>query len=484
MRHGIFFMATGIMFAWSAALQAGEPFTQAVITQVTNDVKIVNKETHAIHPAALNDVLVAPDILQTGPRSRCELRFKDGTVTRVAANTAFSMDPYSRGINLDQGSILFHAPHGMGGGNIQTSTATAAVTGTTITVSTTANGGFQVMALEGQCDVKVADGGSTSIKPGQLTFVLPGQKSPSPAVNFNLQQVVARSPLIQGFSTHLDSMSKIIAIAEEKEKSAAELGTANENYSNLSLLAPLLGFQGTGEDQLRARVIAVKGVATYDYLDSANVRISAPSSLPIGAIIRTGADGELLISPYPGVESFVGPNSEIRVTKIEQVSGIFPPQILVDLDQGKMVTQTNDSFIGVMQVQTPQGIFTPQGGAFLTSFSSNLVGISASLGGSFSSTMQNGERNVVADGLAFAVQGVGQSAATSIGTMSVSGLVAFQSTLIQMGELIASSKQNNNVNTLQQTLSIIPLTVQDAILTDFIAPPSPTPAPTVSPVLP
>lgn len=464
-----------------AVLQAEETFKQAVVTQAVNDVKIVAKLTHTALPASENGVVKAPDIVQTGPQSRCELKFNDGTVTRVGSNTSFSMEPASRGINLEQGSILFHSPAGMGGGRIQTAAATAAVTGTTIVVSATANGGFKVMALEGHCDVRVPGGGATTIGPGQLTFVLPGQTNPAPAMDFNLHQVVASSVLVNGFASPLASLGKINVIALEKDKSGVDLG--NSGGGLLSMLGGVMGAADSNMDQLRARVVNVKGVATYDYLDSSNVQIVAPSSLPVGTIIRTGADGEVLISPFPGDLTFIGPNSEARITKIQQGNSIFLPQIQVDLDTGKMITQTDSSFAGVTQVRTPQGIFTPQGGAFLTTFN-NLIGTATSMGGSFTSALQNGEGNVVEDGLMLGVQGTGTGAVASIGTMGVGSLLNFQTALIQMGELVSTATQDSTQQTTQQSFTTTQPTIRDAILTDFIAPPNQVNASAVSPVLP
>lgn len=123
---------------------------QSQFTQVVNDVQIISAAEQSAKAAAVNDILAMPDILRTGVASRAELVAQDQTVTRVGASTIFSFDPTSRTIDLKQGSLLFHAPHGKGGGSIHTGAATASVLGTTVIVATTTNGGFKVLALEGQ----------------------------------------------------------------------------------------------------------------------------------------------------------------------------------------------------------------------------------------------------------------------------------------------------------------------------------------------
>ena len=110
---------------------------QSKVTQVVNDVQIISAADQQQKAAAVNDTFSMPDILKTGPSSRAELVAADETVTRVGANTIFSFDPANRSINLKQGSLLFHSPHGKGGGTIHTGSATASVLGTTLIVTTT-----------------------------------------------------------------------------------------------------------------------------------------------------------------------------------------------------------------------------------------------------------------------------------------------------------------------------------------------------------
>ncbi len=148
-------------------------FKQAKFTQVVNSVQVITPD-QARHAAAVDDIFKMPDILRTGPNSRAELVASDDTITRVGANTIFSFDPASRTIDLQQGSVLFHSPHGKGGGTIHTGSATASVLGTTIIVTTTPNGGFKILVLEGEAEVHFLNGLHATLTPGQMTFVLPG----------------------------------------------------------------------------------------------------------------------------------------------------------------------------------------------------------------------------------------------------------------------------------------------------------------------
>ncbi|HEX3890421.1 MAG TPA: FecR family protein, partial [Verrucomicrobiae bacterium] len=181
---------------------------QSKFTQIVNNVEVISAADKLRHDAAVNDVFLMPDVLRTGPNSRAELAATDGTITRVGANTIFSFDQSSRTIDLQQGSLLFHSPHGKGGGTIRTGSATASVIGTTIIITATPNGGFKLLDLEGQAEVRYLSGLKQSLQPGQMTFILPAG-SASPIVVFRLDAETKGSALVSGFNTPLDSTSKI-----------------------------------------------------------------------------------------------------------------------------------------------------------------------------------------------------------------------------------------------------------------------------------
>jgi hypothetical protein len=190
-------------------LHAAADLKQSKVTQVVNDVQIISAADQSKKSATVNDDFNMPDILRTGPSSRAELVAPDQTVTRVGANTIFSFDPANRTINLKQGSLLFHSPHGKGGGTIHTGSATASVLGSTLIVTTTASGGFKVLALEDEAEIKFLNGLKQKLQPGQMTFVLPGGNQASPVIIFRLDDLVGNSQLVKGFSRDLPSLPLI-----------------------------------------------------------------------------------------------------------------------------------------------------------------------------------------------------------------------------------------------------------------------------------
>ena len=200
---------------------------QSKLTQVVNDVQIISAGDQKQKSATVNDLFSMPDILRTGTASRAELVAQDETVARVGANTIFSFDPANRTIDLKQGSLLFHSPHGKGGGTIHTGSATASVLGTTLIVTTTPNGGLKVLDLEGEVEVKFLNGLKQKLDPGQMTFILPGGNQLAPVIIFRLDELTQNSLLGKGFSQSLDSLP-LIKNQVEKQIKLIQSGKASD----------------------------------------------------------------------------------------------------------------------------------------------------------------------------------------------------------------------------------------------------------------
>jgi hypothetical protein len=191
---------------------------ESKVTQVVNDVQIISAADQTKKDAAINDLFIMPDILRTGLASRAELVAADETVTRVGANTIFTFDPASRTINLKQGSLLFHSPHGKGGGTIHTGSATASVLGSTLIVTTTPNGGFKVICLEDEVHIKLPNGRHQYLDPGQMTYILPGGGHLAPIILFRLDDLTMHSLLVKGFVHPLPSMPLVVREIDKQTK--------------------------------------------------------------------------------------------------------------------------------------------------------------------------------------------------------------------------------------------------------------------------
>lgn len=234
--------------ARSATTEQPMPFAKAEIRQVVNEVSIIYRDSLEKLVAQVEQTLQAPDILETGRRSRAELIAEDGTITRVGSNTLFSFEPTKRQINLEKGSVLFHSPKGKGGGQIISNAATASVVGTTIIVAATTDGGFKILCLEGQAKITFANGATLTLNPGQMSFVLPttdkaGSSSgkPGQVLNFDLDKMLADSALVHGFDDELPSQALIDA-AMQAQQMAIENGNLTETET------VILGLSNDGQN--------------------------------------------------------------------------------------------------------------------------------------------------------------------------------------------------------------------------------------------
>jgi hypothetical protein len=233
----------GLFVCGSLIARAAAPLTESVFTEIINDAKVVTAATSAATPAKTNDLFKAPDLVRTGPASRVELTAADSTITRIGANTIFTFEPGGRSIYLERGSVLFHTPAGKGGGAIKHGGASAAVLGTTIIGAILVDGSFKIMVLEGQCLVTLRDGSTMTLNAGQFVIIPPnGNNFGQGVMNFNIQQLVARLLLLQGFSHPLSSLP-LINDAIQQQNTAIANGTAG-SFAPFDLVAAGLDLTG------------------------------------------------------------------------------------------------------------------------------------------------------------------------------------------------------------------------------------------------
>ena len=210
------------LLAARLGIASAAQFSESTITEIIKDVNVIPATITASSPAALNQVVKAPDMVRTGAASRAELTAPDKTITRVGANTVFSFDAKDRVLNLQKGSLLFHSPKGIGGGTIKSGGASAAVLGTTLVVSATPDGGFKVILLEGRGRVVLPNERSAGLHAGQMVYVLPGDKGFSGVLEINLAKLVAGSLLLTGFSHELPSAQLIQAAVNAQNQELAK----------------------------------------------------------------------------------------------------------------------------------------------------------------------------------------------------------------------------------------------------------------------
>jgi hypothetical protein len=203
------------------SLFAAAPLTESTFTEIVKEVNVVDASTKSATPAKLSELFKAPNLVRTGRDSRTELTAPDETITRVGANSVFSFEPMGRTLQLEQGNVLFHSPKGKGGGTIKSHGISAAVLGTTLIVSATADGGIKVILLEGSGSITLDNGRKVTLRAGQMVYLQPGGKTFSAVLDINLQLLVENSNLVNGFAHPLPSLTQIQSAIGVQRKALA-----------------------------------------------------------------------------------------------------------------------------------------------------------------------------------------------------------------------------------------------------------------------
>jgi FecR protein len=180
----------------AVAVEAG-PLTEAKVTKIVNEVKIVDPAKGG-RPAALADVIKDEIGLETGLKSRSELLFQDNTLTRLGPETYFSFHSGTREMSLQQGTMLLQVPKGLGGAKIHSASVTASITGTTIMMEYVPNKNIKVLVLEGSLRLsnKGLLGDSVVLHPGQMVIMPPKARTIPEPVTVDLKKVVNTSSLV------------------------------------------------------------------------------------------------------------------------------------------------------------------------------------------------------------------------------------------------------------------------------------------------
>ncbi|HEY8932700.1 MAG TPA: FecR family protein [Rariglobus sp.] len=162
------FLSLAALLLVAQLTQAAESFQSAKITFIQKDVAVADLKVLAPdangevkrREASLNETVTKDNAVVTGQKSRAELQFNDGTITRLGQLTSFSFTQGTRTAQVKQGTALFVVPKGMGGTTIQAGPVTAAITGTTLLVQVV-DGRVLVYVYEGSVvvDGKTIEGG-------------------------------------------------------------------------------------------------------------------------------------------------------------------------------------------------------------------------------------------------------------------------------------------------------------------------------------
>lgn len=161
-------LAAGAMPGVTANKLFAAGYSKAEFTRLHNQVNVLKGE-EAPKPATVGQEITNITSVATGADSRAELRFPDQSLTRIGANSRFTLKGDGRTLDLDAGVMMLQVPKKMGGAKVRTAAVTAAVTGTTVLFEYLPGGFVKLICVEGSVDL------SMNKNPGQFVTINAGQ---------------------------------------------------------------------------------------------------------------------------------------------------------------------------------------------------------------------------------------------------------------------------------------------------------------------
>ena len=196
---------------------------EARVTQVVRDVNLVAPHDTA-RPARLNDNVTGGSAIRTGANSRAELTFADLTITRVGANSIFTLDQAGRNVDVESGAILLRVPKNSGGARIRSSALTAGITGTTVMFELHPRNYAKLIVLEGNSQAWLTKypGTKITLHAGQMIMVKGGAMRLPEPIDIDEGLVLRTATLITEFPP-LPSQDLMRRVAESQKKSGGPL---------------------------------------------------------------------------------------------------------------------------------------------------------------------------------------------------------------------------------------------------------------------
>jgi ferric-dicitrate binding protein FerR (iron transport regulator) len=173
-----------LVFSLSFNNPAHSDSSKAIILSMHNKVQAKSVVDPVWQMAHIDKNLSGGDSIRTGVASRVEVKYSDGTITRLGPNSVMRINqdssPKRTGIRLLLGKLWLKVTKGNGLLKIQTPTAVASVLGTELFVSNDEKNVSHVTTLEGLVEVTDNQGDKTLVKPGEWVEIAPGKKMETP----------------------------------------------------------------------------------------------------------------------------------------------------------------------------------------------------------------------------------------------------------------------------------------------------------------
>jgi len=209
---------SAILLASAAAspLRAAS-FTEAEFTRLFNEVKVL-KSNVAPRDAVVGGQIDAVTSVATGEDSRAEMRFPDKSLTRLGANSRFTLRGDKRTLELDEGVMLLQVPKKMGGAKVRTAAVTAAVTGTTVLFEYVKGGFVKLIVIEGSVDLYFNDkpGVFKTVNAGEMIIMQVDSNFIPDPVDVDLNLLLRTSKLISADDVGTPNLKQVAEAAKEQ----------------------------------------------------------------------------------------------------------------------------------------------------------------------------------------------------------------------------------------------------------------------------
>jgi hypothetical protein len=191
-----FLASLAIFTAWTPPLFAG-PLKDAKINHAVNDVRVMDA-ANAEHPAVQQEVLPIGSYICSGLQSRAEVLFADQTLTRLGAETSVRINPHSRDLLLDHGTLLIQVPKFRGDTRVHTGSLTASVGSATFLIEHLPAKSVKIAVLDGELRIAVDGflGDSIILTPGKMLITKPDVRRIPDPVDVDLRTLAKTSSLI------------------------------------------------------------------------------------------------------------------------------------------------------------------------------------------------------------------------------------------------------------------------------------------------
>jgi hypothetical protein len=204
-------------------------YTKAEFTRLFKDVKVL-KENVAPKDATVGGEIDPVTSVATGEGSRAELKFPDNSLTRLGANSRFTLRGDQRTLDLNEGVLLLQVPKKIGGAKVRTAAVTAAVTGTTCLFEYLPGGFIKLIVIEGSVDLIDNSNPSNfrSVNAGQMIVMKAEDikagntkkakiQFPEP-VDVDLKLLLSTSNLISGNDSGMPNFMQVAQAVEDQQK--------------------------------------------------------------------------------------------------------------------------------------------------------------------------------------------------------------------------------------------------------------------------